>query len=179
MNLWRVALLIATTAWLAGNVLLIVLAPVLFQHAPGQTHGGGHDFVSRFAAGVVFGDCIRVWSIGVTYSLLPLTLISGVAISLHALISGAKARCCLWLVLLASVALLHFWSESVIMTLNQLLPDLLAGRTGGERWSEFQQLHRESRAAVTAESAMALVLLLAAAIALLRPGKASATANDR
>jgi len=178
MNLMRVVLLISCVAWLAGNVLMIVLAPVLFSHAPNSTTGGGHDFSSHFAAGAVFGDCLRVWSVGITYSLLPATLCCGVVLAAGQLFGGHSLRAVVWIIGLVAIALLHLWSEDLIMTLNQLLTNLLSGQAGGEHWRDFNDLHRESRAAVTAESAMALVLILAASYSLIRGPQASPKPNE-
>lgn len=164
MTIVRLWLLVATSAWVAGNGLLLVVAKVLFT--PGLTHA----FAYQRAPGVVFGACLAQWTTGVTWSLLPVTEAGVLVLSLRSLMLSRKLQAVLWLagglLLLGS----HVWSADLVERVDHLLPGL---QKPGPLPAEFRAAHRESLAAFMSESVCALALLIAAGSGVLRPSAPS------
>jgi hypothetical protein len=146
----------------AGNVALVVGAPVLFAHAPPKAPANGltQEFVSHEAAGAVFGHILGAWSNVVGRGPLPLALLTATILTVICVRQRRAASAAIVPTATAIACACHLWSASLQERMRELLEGLRAGTIEGSGWGRFQALHRQSEMALGIET----IAMLAVAV---------------
>jgi hypothetical protein len=166
-----VVALVAATAWLAGNVLLVAIVGLLFAAAPPR----GTEFSSHQAAGAVFGLALSRWYLLSGVGLLPPLLIAlGAAVANRRRAAADLAAFALGVLAMAC----HLAGATLLARLNDLLVELRTQGAGGAGpgWDDFNRMHSQSQQCMELESAALLALAVLLAIRLARAPRQAAPA---
>ncbi len=172
MRMVLVLALLTACIWLVGNLVLVgLVAPTLFAHAPAD--------ITRAQAGLLFGDLLMRW-IGIVDLSLWLALTVLLALIAGYLLKLQRRGLMLASVLaLAGLATVHLWSRATVHEARsqrptavlaqgpaQLLPD--------EQHAAFAAVHQRSETLFAAETLLLALVVLATAVACMvhKPGTA-------
>ncbi|MBA2481334.1 MAG: hypothetical protein H0V44_11790 [Planctomycetes bacterium] len=166
MRIVQVLAFACAVIWLTGNLLVIVIAPTLFAHAPPKAPANGvsQDIVSHQAAGAIFGDLLHASSRVLEAGPIPGCVIATVLVTIAVWRSRRILTGVLCSATLLVAASAHAWGSLLQTRMASLLASLLEGTTEGSGWSTFSTMHRQAEMVMGGETVAVLVLAIVLAV---------------